>query len=68
MLRACSDPLTYAKSLEKIEEALLARGYPKGLVTRTFGTLPFGMRQEMLNPKRAIRIFPGPRCAALRVI
>ena len=67
MLRASSDPLTYAKSLKKIGAALLARSYPKGLVTRTFETLPFGMRQEMLNPNRAIRDFPGPGCAALRV-
>ena len=59
--------LTYAKSQKKIGEALLARGYPKELVARTFGTLPFGVRQEMLKPNRARKVSPEPGCAALRV-
>ena len=52
---------------KKIGEALLARGYPKGLVARTFGTLAFGMRKEMLKPNRGRKVLPQPGCAALRV-
>ena len=67
MLRASSDPLTYAKSLEKIGRMLLAHGYPKRLIDSAFKAVPFSLREELLTPQRIKKAFPGPGCADPRV-
>ena len=67
MLRASSDPLTFATALETIKKALIARKYPSKLICNTFKKVTFNSRQQLLKHNRPKKIFPGPGCADLRI-
>ena len=66
MLRASSDPLTFATALETIKKALIARKYPSKLICNTFKKVTFNSRQ-LLTHNQPKKNLPGPGCADLRI-
>lgn len=49
LLRACSDEYEYTKIIEKMYRAFRDRGYPSRLINNVIKTVPFSLRQLILD-------------------
>ena len=48
-LRSTSDQTTYQKTLTDLQHHLIRRGYPKQVITQTFASTPFSLREHYLT-------------------
>ncbi len=49
LLRACSDNTEYTKTVNKISEAFIDRGYPKNLIKQVRDSVPYQNRPQILQ-------------------